>query len=278
MRYWRGSRMRELPDLVPYPAVEAVVADHLVERRRDLEGRGRLLHHGRKLVEVADHHPALGQRHHRQRLVGPDLVGLVEDQPVEHLESQSRVDGEAVDRAGDEVVGLEVVALDERGAQALWNLARLGDARLAHVGEAEQPLLARVDRVVGVRGEEDRGVGVAAEDAADRLHDGGRLAGARRALDQVELTRAHAHHAGDRFGLLCVGIRKVVGLLAVQGDLRRGTKPGRVGQLRGERAGARAADLELADAGPLRLEHLHARGRQDDALVRQRVVAAKADP
>src|SRR5439155_595416 len=156
--------------------------------------------------------------------------------------------------------------------------ARLGDARLPDVGEAEEPLLACVNRVVGVGGKEDRGVRVATQDAAYEFHDRGRLAGAWRALDEVELARPQSHDAGDRLRLLRVGIRKVVRLLAVQGDLRRGAEPARVSQLRGERAGARAADLVLPDDRPLGFEHLAARGRQDDAFVRPGAVAAEADP
>ena len=274
----RQHDLRAGRHLVPDPAVEAVVADDLIERLLDLEGRRRLLHHGGQLVEVADHDPALGERHQRERLVGADLVGLVEDQPVEHLESQSRVDGQAVASAGHQVVRLEVVSLDERRPDAARHLAGLGDARLAHVREAQQPLLPCVDSVVGVRRQEDRGARVATEDAADRLDDGRRLARARRSLDQVELARTHAHDAGDGLRLLLVGVRKVMGLLAVERDARGAAQPSRVRQLGRERTGARAADLQLADHRTLRLEHLHAGGRKHDALVRQRVVPAKAHP
>ena len=144
--------------------------------------------------------------------------------------------------------------------------------------EAEQPFLPRIDSVVGVRRQEDRRARVAAQDAADRLDDGGRLAGARRSLDQVELARPHAHDTGDGLRLLLVGVRKVVGLLAVESHPRRASQPSIVGKLRRESAASRAADLQLADDRALRFEHLHARGRQHDALVRQRVVAAEAHP
>ena len=116
----------------------------------DLECRGSLLHHRRELVEVADHHPPLGQRHECQRLVGANLVGLVEDQPVEDLEAKPRVDREPVAGAGDQVVGLEVVALYKCRPDSPRHLAWLGDAGLTHMRKAEQSFLAGVDRVVGV--------------------------------------------------------------------------------------------------------------------------------
>src|SRR6266851_4316975 len=146
----RQHDLRRGRHFVPHPAVEAVVAHELVERLLDLEGGSGLFHHGRQLLEVADHHPALRYRHQRQRLVGPHLVGLVEDQPVERLEPQAGVDGETVAGAGDEVVRLEVVALDQRGPQPPGHLPWLGDARLPHVRKAQQAFLAGVDGVVGV--------------------------------------------------------------------------------------------------------------------------------
>ena len=96
--------------------------------------------------------------------------------------------------------------LDDGMTQAAGDLARLRDARLTHVREAEQPLLTGVDRVIGVGGEQDRCIRIAAQDAPDRLHDRGRLAGARRPLDHVELARPHAHDAGDGLRLLLVWI------------------------------------------------------------------------
>ena len=70
----------------------------------------------------------------------------------------------------------------------------------------------------------------------------------------------------------------MVRLLAVQRHTGRAAQPAVVGQLGGERAGAGAADLELADDRALGFEHLHARGRKHDPFVRQRVVAPEADP
>ncbi len=100
------------------------------------------------MLEVADHDPPLSERHQSERLVGAHLVRLVEDEPVEHLESQARVDREAVAGAGDEVERLEVVALDQRGPQPARYLPRLRNARLPHVREAQQAFLAGVDGVV----------------------------------------------------------------------------------------------------------------------------------
>ena len=209
-----------LRDLVPHESVEAAVAHLHVEIALDLVGHGRLFHHRRQLVEVADHDPALRQRHQRQRLVGAHLVGLVQDQPVEDPEAQPAVDGQPVAGAGDQVVGVQVVAFDQGLAQAARHLHELGDARLTHVAEAQQPLLAGVDGVVGVGAEQDGGVVLAAQDAADRFHDGCGLAGPRGALDQVQLAGAHAHHPRHRLGLLLVGVGQVVGALALQGDPR----------------------------------------------------------
>ena len=144
--------------------------------------------------------------------------------------------------------------------------------------KAEQSLLAGVDSVVGVRRQQDRGVRIAAQDAADRLHDGRRLPGSGRALDEVQLPWTHAHDAGHGLGLLLVRVREVVGLLAVERDARGAAEPAWIGQLGRERARAGASDLQLANDRTLRLEHLHAGGRQHDALVRQRVVAAEAHP
>src|ERR1700694_2865972 len=70
----------------------------------------------------------------------------------------------------------------------------------------------------------------------------------------------------------------MVRALAVERDPRRAPQPAGIGQLRSERPRARAADLQLPDHRALGLEHLHAGGRQHDALVRQRVVAAEAYP
>src|SRR5207245_4430357 len=58
----------------------------------------------------------------------------------------------------------------------------------------------------------------------------------------------------------------------------RTAQPAGVGELRGQRARARAPDLQLADDRALGFEHLHAGCGQHDALVGQRVVAPEAHP
>ena len=134
-----------------------------------------LLDHRRKLVVVADQHHPLAQRDEGQGLLGAGLVGLVEEGVGVLLAALALGHHRLVAGGGDHA--LVAGAVPGGGAPVVAG----AEPEDAHPGLL-QALGGVVDRPVGVRGDEDPGMGLGLEDLSHRLHDHGRLTGPRRAL------------------------------------------------------------------------------------------------
>ena len=215
----------------------------------------------RQLLVVADQRQGRTQAERRQRLVGPCLVGLVEDDHVEVHVGDPRGGRR---RAGGEVaVGLHqprvvlVVAAEalHRGMDALGP----GHPHRPHPGGAGEPLQRVVDRQVGVGGDQDPLLGVGRQPALHRLDDDRGLAGPRRPLDEHRLAGLEPGEEGDGTVLGWVGLHPLGEPAApppgwrcrrVSAPCRRRPAAGRAGPLRSRGSRSRPAPTAWPGRAP----------------------------
>ena len=194
----------------PAQLEEAGVPDHRLRLVLiDGEGRGTFVENRRQLAVVAHEQPARGQPQQRQRLGEADLVGLVEDEPVEHLGfltgKRDPVHGSKDDMR---VAHPWIVGLHDAGPELRVDLLGLGDAHHSERVETLQPLLRIVHGGVRVRRHQDAHVWIPRHQLTHGLHDRCRFPGSWWALHQLHAAGEEVDRAAH--GLLLAGIEALV--------------------------------------------------------------------